>query len=248
MANKRRHISLHGFGSLRRSAQQGFTSSRRSAQQGFTLIELLVALLIFGMLSLAGVALLRGGVSAQAGVRDHLDRLADVQVAMAAIEADLAQATVRISRTQAGTLAPAFFAGGVGGDGPILQLVRMGWSNPASATRPSLQKVEYLWREGRLERVGYSQIDGAAPSDPAVLLADVTALDLRFRDRRGEWLEDWRPTQPDLLPVLVEMTVTRRGQPPLAMRFIVGPGGKAKEPGPGPSEPEQGPAIGNANG
>lgn len=213
-----------------RTAQQGFTSCRPSAQQGFTLLELLVALLIFAMLSLAGVALLRGSVSAQAGVRDHLDRLADVQVAMAAIEADLAQATVRISRTQAGTLAPAFFAAGKDADRSILQLVRLGWSNPGNATRPTVQKVEYWLREGRLERVGYPQVDGAAPSDPAVLLADVTALALRFRNKRGEWLEDWRPAQPDLLPVLVEMTVTRRDRPPLTMRFLVGPGGKEAEP------------------
>jgi general secretion pathway protein J len=226
------------------SAQHGFMLSRRSAQQGFTLIELLVALLIFAMLSLAGVALLRGSVSAQAGVRDHLDRLADVQVAMAAIEADLAQATVRISRTQAGTLAPAFFAGGTGKDAPVLQLIRMGWSNPGDATRPSVQKVEYWWREGRLERVGYPQIDGAVPPDPAVLLADVTALDLRFRNKRGEWLPDWRPAQPDLLPVLVEMTVTRRDRPPLTLRFLVGPGGKEKE-----AEPEQAaPALGSVSG
>ena len=214
-------------------SQQGFTSSRRSAQQGFTLIELLVALLIFAMLSLAGVALLRGSVSAQGGVRDHLDRLADVQVALSAIEADLAQATTRISRTQAGTLAPAFFAGGKGDDAPIFQLVRMGWSNPGNATRPSVQKVEYWWREGRLERIGYPQIDGASPGDPAVLLADVTALDLRFRNKRGEWQANWRPTQPDLLPALVEMTVTRRNRPPLVMRFLVGPGGSEKADNPG---------------
>lgn len=198
-----------------------------SPQNGFTLIELLVALLIFAMLSLAGVTLLRGSVSAQAGVRDHLDRLADVQLVMATVEADLAQATVRISRTQTGTLAPAFFAAGGGNrDRPILQLVRLGWSNPANATRPSVQKVEYWLRQGRLERVGYPQVDGAAPSDPAVLLANVTALDLRFRNSRGEWLDGWRPAQPDLLPVLVEMTVTRRDRPPLTMRFLVGPGGK----------------------
>lgn len=205
-----------------------------SAQQGFTLIELLVALLIFAMLSLAGVALLRGSVSAQDGVRDHLDRLADVQVAMTAVEADLAQATTRISRTQTGSLAPAFFASGKGDDAPIFQLVRMGWSNPGNATRPSVQKVEYWWREGRLERVGYPQIDGAAPAVPAVLLADVTALDLRFRNKRGEWRADWRPGQPDLLPALVEMTVTRRDRPPLLMRFVVGPGGNEKVPGSGP--------------
>lgn len=208
----------------RRSAQQGFTSLWRSAQQGFTLIELLVALLIFALLSMAGVALLRGSVSAQGAVSDHLDRLADVQIALAAIDADLAQATVRISRTEAGTFAPAFFSQGAQSDLPILQFVRGGWSNPDGARRPSLQKVEYWWREGRIERIGYRQLDGAAAPRPAILIDGITALTLRFRDSRGEWRENWTPTQPGLLPRIVEMEITREGRAPLTMRFLVGPG------------------------
>jgi general secretion pathway protein J len=218
----------HGFTPLRRSAEHGFTPFRRSAEHGFTLIEVLVALMIFAMLSIAGVALLRGSVSSQDTVRNHLDGLADVQRALATLESDLAQATVRISRTQTGTLAPAFFARAPGGDLPMLQFVRMGWSNPDNAPRPSVQKVEYWWREGRIERVGYIHVDGAAPSEPAVLLSDVTALSLRFRDMRGEWRQDWAPAQPDLLPRLVEMSVTIRGRQPLVMRFLVGPGAVEK--------------------
>lgn len=199
---------------------------RRSA--GFTLIELLVALLIFAMLSAAGVALLRGSVSSQGAIRDHLDRLADVQIALATLDADLAQATPRISKTPTGTLAPAFFGRPAGGDEPILQFVRMGWSNPDNAARASVQKVEYRWRGGRIERIGYPFVDGAAPAEPAVLLTDVTALTLRFRDDRGEWLSGWTPTQPELMPRLVEMTVTRTGRQPLTLRFLVGPGSKRK--------------------
>ena len=208
----------------------GFTCPMRSAEHGFTLIELLVALLIFAMLSAAGVVLLRGSVSAQGQVGAHLDRLADVQLTLAALDSDLAQATTRISRTQTGTLAPAFFGRSAGGDQPILQFVRTGWSNPDNAARSSVQKVEYWWRGGRIERVGYPFVDGAAPTEPAVLIADVTALSIRFRNARGEWIGDWRPVQPDLMPRLVEMTLTRRGRPPITLRFLVGPGGSEKPP------------------
>lgn len=206
-------------------------------ESGFTLIELLVALLIFAMLSAAGVALLRGSVSAQGQVRQHLDRLADVQIALATLDGDLAQATTRISRTQSGLLAPAFFGRAPGGDAPMLQFVRTGWSNPDNAPRATVQKVEYWWRGGRIERIGYPFVDGASPGEPAVLLSDVTGLSVRYRNARGEWLALWAPGQPDLLPSLVELTVTRAGRQPLTMRFLVGPGGVEK---PQPEAPPTG--------
>jgi general secretion pathway protein I len=52
-----RRSAEHGFTSLRRSAEHGFTSLRRSAEHGFTLIEMMVALAIFGVAALALIRL-----------------------------------------------------------------------------------------------------------------------------------------------------------------------------------------------
>src|SRR3546814_18387283 len=62
------------------------------------------------------------------------------------------QAVPRISRTEAGTLAPAFWSHREGESLPVLQFVRGGWDNLGDLPRPSLQKVEYWVRQGRLER------------------------------------------------------------------------------------------------
>ena len=214
----------HGITPLVRSAQQGFTPSVRSAQQGFTLIELLVALMIFALLAGAGVLLLGNSVSAQAQVKARLDDMAAVQRAGGALAADLGQAVPRITRTEAGTLAPAFWAHDEGEGQPVLQFVRGGWDNLGDLPRPSLQKVEYWVRQGRLERRTYAQLDGASGDDPAALLDHVEAVALRFRDAQGKWREDWTPSQPDLLPRAVEISVTRAGEPPVTMRFLVAPG------------------------
>ncbi|AEG48963.1 general secretion pathway protein J [Sphingobium chlorophenolicum L-1] len=196
----------------------------RQTQSGFTLIELLVALTIFAMLAAAGVMLLGNGVSAQAQIKLRLDDMAAVQRAGGALAADLGQAVPRISRTEAGTLAPAFWSHREGESLPILQFVRGGWDNLGDLPRPSLQKVEYWVRQGRLERRTYAQVDGAAGDDPAALLDHVEDIALRFRDARGDWREEWTPTQPDLMPRAVEMVVTRTGEPPVTLRFTVGPG------------------------
>ena len=204
---------------------------QRAGERGFTLIELLVAVLIFAMLAITGVALLRSSVDGQAAIRTHLDALAGIQRGLATLDADLSQATDRISRTEAGTLAPVFFGRAAQSDEPLLQFVRAGWSNPGNLRHPGLQKIEYWWREGRIERIGYPALDGAAPPEPATLLDGVTALTLRYRADTGEWLDRWAPEDPKQMPVAVEMVLTRGKEPPLTLRFLVGTGIGQPPPG-----------------
>ncbi|WP_081856582.1 type II secretion system minor pseudopilin GspJ [Sphingobium sp. DC-2] len=213
-----------GFRLSGRSAEHGFTLSGLSAEHGFTLIELLVALMIFAMLAAAGVLLLGNSVSAQAQIKTRLDDMAAVQRASGALAADLGQAVPRISRTESGTLAPAFWSHRQGEEMPVMQFVRGGWDNLGDLPRPSIQKVEYWVRQGRLERRTYAQVDGAAGDEPAALLDHVDDVTLRFRDGQGEWHGEWTPIQPDLMPRAVEMTIARTGQPPVTLRFLVGPG------------------------
>jgi general secretion pathway protein J len=217
-------------------AQQGFKSLSRSAQQGFTLIELLVSLMIFALLASAGVILLRGSVDTQQAVRLRLDALADVQRGIATLDSDLSQTVVRISRTQSGGYAPAFFGRRPQSGEPLMEFVRGGWSNPSGQRHPSLQRIEYWWRDGRLERVGYDALDGARPSEPSTLFADVTALELRYRDADGRWRDIWSPERPGDLPRAVELTLSRKGEAPLTLRFLLGP---ETEPA-APSAPPEG--------
>ncbi len=220
-------------------------------ERGFTLIELLVALMIFSLLAGAGVMLLRGSVDTQAAVRTHLDALADVQRGIATLDMDLSQATVRISRTEAGTAAPAFWGREPQEAEPIMEFVRGGWGNPANQRHPSLQKIQYRWREQRLERIAYSALDGAQAPDPALLFDDVTALELRYRAPDGDWREVWQPSDPEQLPVAVELVLTRAGEPPITMRFLVGPavGQREERQGPGADgESESDPGGGGADG
>jgi general secretion pathway protein J len=208
--------------------QRAIAPSMRSAEQGFTLIELLVALTIFALLAAAGVMLLGNSVSAQAAIKGRLDEMTALERADGILASDLGQAIPRISRTEAGTLAPAFFARPRGEGMPIMQFVRGGWSNLSDSPRPTLQKIEYWLRAGRLERRGYPLVDGAAGGEPAVMVEGVERATLRFRNARGEWLDMWTPTQPDLLPRAVELTLVRAGAPPLVLRYLVAPGPQDK--------------------
>jgi general secretion pathway protein J len=202
--------------------------------RGFTLIELLVSLMIFSLLAAAGVMLLRGSVDTQAAVRTNLDALADVQRGIATLDADLSQAVVRISRTRTGTSAPAFFGRGPQDALPLMEFVRGGWTNPGNQRHPSLQHVEYWWRDAKIERVGYPLVDGAEAPDPATLFDHVTDVKVRYRAPKGDWLDVWA-SEADKLPVAVELVVTRTDQAPLTLRFLVGAAIGQKEGQPTPS-------------
>jgi general secretion pathway protein J len=193
-------------------------------RNGFTLIELLVALLLFSLIAAAGVMLLSGSVSGQGAVRRHLDELAGFQRTASLMTSDFAQSVPRVTRTQQGTRAPSFFAANVPGRA-LVQFVRAGWDNLDDSPRPSLEKLEYWLVDGRLERRDYPELDGAVPSVPAVLAEGVTEARFRFRDERGDWRSDWTAKRADALPRAVELTLVRKGQSPVTLAFLVGPGG-----------------------
>ena len=207
---------------------------RGGTEAGFTLIELMVALFIFAILSAAGVMLLSGSVGAQGVVQQRLDQLADVQRAASLMTVDFAQAVPRISRTRTGTLAPAFFAAGAERPDPAIQFIRTGRDNPDGLERSGLQKLEYGLVDGRLIRRAYPQVDGAEPERAAVLLDGVQGVALRFRGPDGGWRGDWRDADPLAMPRAVELTVARRDGQPIRLLFLVGVDPvpkKAEQPG-----------------
>jgi general secretion pathway protein J len=201
------------------AAQQGFASfENRSAQQGFTLIELMIALLIFGMIASAGIGLLNFSVRAQAVTAIRLDDLARERRLSALLAADLAQAVPRVRRDDGGTVKPAF----EGGRGLVLlSYVRSGWSNSTGAARSGLQHVEWRLTQGRLERTAQPYVDGGAAGAPVVMADGVSSASVRFR-LKGEWRSDWTPTDPAAMPRAVELIVSRGGAPAITRRFLVG--------------------------
>ena len=192
-------------------------------RNGFTLVELMVALLIFGMIATAGVSLLNFSVRAQAASAQRLDAVANDRRMSALLAGDLAQAIPRITRDSSGANVRAF-AGTNGADAPpMLRYVRGGWSNPDGALRASIQRVEIALVDGRLERRTYPFADGAVAGAPQTLSTNVDSIHLRYRIN-GAWSDNWTVPDPTALPNAVEMIVKRRGEPALMMAFLVGTG------------------------
>lgn len=158
---------------------------------GFSLVEMLVALVIFGLIAAAGVAVMAYAADNQGVLRERMDRIGEFQRARALLKSDLSQAAARRTRDATGAVSVRAFAGTADpGAGPLFALARRGWDNPEHAPRASLQYVEYRLQDGRLERSARPALDGAVLGEPQVLLRGVSAAEVRYR-YRGAWLDGW---------------------------------------------------------
>jgi general secretion pathway protein J len=200
----------------------------RASEAGFTLVELLVALAIFALISVAGVTLLRSGSDTQIAVKNRLEDLSRTNRLSNALESDLAQAVARPVRDPAGQPVPAFTQSDNATPGALFGFVRGGWSNFDEAPRAGLQRVAYVLDGKALKRVGWPMLDGAASGEAATLVDEVNAADVRFRDEAGEWRSDWTATDANALPRAIELRLTIAGKPEYKMLFLVGPQSRPK--------------------
>ena len=204
-------------------ARAGSAPVARAREGGFTLVEVTIALLIFGMIAAAAVALFTRSVRAGAATVTRLDRNATETRMLALLSADLAQAVPRTSRDTAGARLPAFSGSNGVGSAPVLAFVRGGVSNPGEAPRGALQRIEWRVTEGRLLRIAYPNVDGATTSLVVPEVESVERVAARYRGRDG-WSDQWRPERADELPRAVELTLTQANRAPFVMAFLVGAG------------------------
>jgi general secretion pathway protein J len=179
-------------------------------RNGFTLVEMLVAVAIFGLIASAGVSILSMSLTAQQAAQRKLADAASVRRASAILAADLANAAPRLRRDEQGAVRPAFEAGDDG-----FTIVRRG---------ASLQRIEYRLEGDRLERRSADAVGGAAPSRTAMLLPGVQRMTLRYRGPDGEWRHQWDPENPRLMPRAVELVVETERHGAVRQLFLVGTG------------------------
>lgn len=183
----------------------------------------MVSLLIFGMLAAAGVALLSFSVRAQEVMAGKLDDTSALARLSSALEADLAQASVRQTRNDRGDPLPAFTGESGSGPAPMLRLVRGGWSNLDGARRAGEQKVEYRLDGDTLMRIAYPMLDGAQSYPANTLLSKVRQVTLRYRVN-GAWSDRWEGSAKTPLPQALELRLVRGDGTAFRELFLVGTG------------------------
>ena len=206
--------------------------SAPSQEAGFTLVEMLVAMVIFAMIALAGVGLLRASVNTQTAIGDRLDGLNGQERVAALFTADVGQAMAR-PLVGLGDRRELSFSG----TSSSVSLMRGGWANPDGQPRSSLQRVEWTGRQSGVSRIAHLFLDGSDPGQVALIQRDIESFRLRYRRADGRWVDGFSSTERELLPAAVEMTARIQGGASLVVVAALPPRGLEPEEKPPAAAP-----------
>lgn len=159
--------------------------------RGFTLLELVVVMAIFGVLSVMAYGGLATVLTARERVLQSLERTTALQKVYVRLRNDLQQLRARPARDDYGDPQPALQ---VRPDGAV-EFTRSGWRNPLGHPRPGFERVAYrLDADRRLLRASWRVLDRAqdSPVSEVVVLDRVEEVAWRFLDG-DDWREAWPP-------------------------------------------------------
>jgi general secretion pathway protein J len=145
----------------------------KRSEAGFTLVELLISLVLFALIAMAGLALVEGLLGIQHRTEGRLDRLAEIQRAMFVLDNDLGQIS----------------AGPLEGQGD-----RLSFNRPVAAVGGLPVRVGYALGGGTLAR----SLEGRGlPGGAQHLLGGVASLRWSFYAPGVGWADHW-PPNPDM--------------------------------------------------
>ncbi len=160
-------------------------------QSGFTLLELMISILLFAMISSAAYKLFDSVSKAQSVTDGILDKLDAIQRAEIIIEKDFFQMVDRPVRNEYGEKIDALKA--PTREGYLIEFTRSGWRNPLGQMRSNLQRVAYSLEEGVLIRHYWFMLD--RPQEPVQhrqkVLEGVRSMKVRFMDEKHKWRNTW---------------------------------------------------------
>lgn len=194
--------------------------TQRNGYLGFTLIEVLVALAVLAMVTLASHQILSTAINANQNSKEKVAEIGAMNTVFRMMQQDFTQLALRNTRNESGDSLELFLMAdrflfdsqyhGVAG-------VRDGWSNPVNLLpRSELQLFSYVVEEDNLVRkyrIYVDSLDGTEPKSQ-VLLEGIKDFTISFRGENDKWEENWtNPSLPKAIKVEIaladEMIVSR---------------------------------------
>lgn len=200
----------------------------KGQQNGFTLLEVLVSVAIFALISLASFSLFDGVLKSEAVSRVQMERLNEVQRAWMIIERDVLQMSQRSMRIEGeapsdNVLYASF--DGYSSNNNALAFTRNGWSNPGLLIpRSDMQSVAYRLEDQQLQRLHFNFVDSVVGQEPKIrpLISNVERISFEFF-YQNKWQKE---IEQGRLPLAIKIILETEDLGILTRKFLVAGDGK----------------------
>lgn len=192
------------------------------SERGFTLVEVLISIFIFALISVVSVSAMTSSLKGKARLNESLNHLSELQQMRALVTSDMANIILRQNRDVLGGLEPLTLSGG---QNNLFEFTRGGRDNPGYlATRSDMQRVSYVFEDRRLIRrvMDHENPSAQAKTSDRILLEGLKNANILFHtgdvvsdriERRVESTED--------LPDMVEFNLVFENGEDLVQYFEV---------------------------
>ena len=163
---------------------------------GFTLIEVLVSISIFSILSALAYGALNQSLSTSDKLSEKIDRNQAIQRGIRIIEQDLMQLAKRPIRSEIGnTEIGALTTNKV--NGYAVEFSRHGWANRLGAQRSTLQRGAYNHIDNKLIRYHWNVLDKTYSNqiNTNELFDNLNEVTFLFMKDDNEWIKEWPPIE-----------------------------------------------------
>lgn len=197
------------------------------AAAGFTLLELIIVVLVFGIMSVMAYGGLNAVLKNREQLQLTLERTRAFQTTYIRLRSDFQNLQNRPIRDGFGDVQPSLVASEDGG----VEFTHGGWRNPLYLPRSSMERVAYQLADGEFRRYSWRQLDRASDTEPVIvtMMDGVNDLKWRYLDASLTWQDAWPPlamasASPDAVPppIAVELTLETRDWGEIRLLFRPG--------------------------
>lgn len=191
--------------------------------KGFTLIEVLIALAIFAILSTLTAVSMSNAFKTRTRVNAQMNRLAEIDLSISHLQRDINQITNRAVREKIINLKPAFI-----GQTYYMEFTRSGYINPkAVEKRSTLKRIALLCDKNKLIRRAFVGLDASKTNtfEDKTLLTNLRHCEFQYLSPSGQWYDQWinisNNPKASILPKAVQVLFTLNDWGKMSLAFII---------------------------
>jgi general secretion pathway protein J len=199
------------------------------APRGFTLVEVLIAIAIFGILAAVSYRALTAVLETRERVEKENRKWRTIAYAITRIEEDIGAVINRQVRDANGNLRPALVGNPVPGPGDGQLVFTRSGELDENGYDTAPQRVGYVLRDGVLMQLTWPVLDQAPGTQPAVtpLLLGVQSIEFAYAGANGQptpfWPQSGVTGADTSLPIAIAMRITFASGEQMSRLFAIGP-------------------------